>query len=45
MNFYKTIVEGYISTYTKTNLTDTLHKKFDFIIDYQLVSKKIFKDK
>ena len=48
MNFYKTNAEGYIPTYTRTNLTDILHEKFGFRTDYQIISekniKKIFKD-
>ena len=48
MNFYKTNAEGYIPTYTRTDLTDILHEKFGFRTDYQIISekniKKIFKD-
>lgn len=48
MNFYKTNAEGYIPTYTRTNLTDILHEKFGFHTDYQIISekniKKILKD-
>lgn len=48
MNFYKTNAEGYIPTYTRTDLTDILHEKFGFCTDYQIISekniKKIFKD-
>lgn len=48
MNFYSVPAEGYIPTYTRTNLTDALHNAFGFRTDYQVVSlkkiKKIFKD-
>ena len=48
MNFYKTNTEGYVPTYTRTDLTDSLHEKFGFRTDYQIISeknmKKIFKD-
>lgn len=48
MNFYCVPAEGYIPTYTRTNLTDALHNAFGFRTDYQVVSlkkiKKIFKD-
>lgn len=32
--------EGYIPTYTRTNLTDALHETFDFRTDYQITSQK-----
>lgn len=48
MNFYKVSGEGYIPTYTRTNLTDALHHAFGFHTDYQIVTtkqmKKIFRD-
>ena len=48
MNFYEIKNEGYIPTYTRTDLTDALHDKFGFRTDYQIVNikqmKKIFKD-
>lgn len=48
MNFYEIKNEGYIPTYTRTDLTDALHDKFNFRTDYQIVNikqmKKIFKD-
>ena len=48
MNFYATQTEGYIPTYTRTDLTDALHEAFAFRTDYQIVSttqmKKNFKD-
>ncbi|HKM03075.1 MAG TPA: transposase [Lachnospiraceae bacterium] len=47
MNFFKVQTEEYIPTYTRTDLTDTLHETFDFRTDYQIISttqmKKIFK--
>ncbi|WP_430885151.1 IS1634 family transposase [Fusibacter sp. JL216-2] len=47
MNFYEIKGEGYIPTYTRTDLTDALHEAFDFRTDYQIVNtrqmKKIFK--
>ena len=47
MSFYSVPGEGYIPTYTRTDLTDTLHEAFGFRTDYQIVSqkhmKKIFK--
>lgn len=48
MNFLKTTGEGYIPTYTRTELTDSLHEAFGFRTDYQIVSekqmKKIFRE-
>ena len=48
MNFLIIADEGYIPTYTKTDLTDSLHKAFGFHTDYDIVSqkqmKKIFRD-
>ncbi len=32
--------EGYIPTYTRTNLTDALHDAFGFRTDYQIISQK-----
>ena len=47
MNFTESIGNGYIPTYTRTDLTDDLHEKFDFRTDYQIITKsnikKIFK--
>ena len=47
MNFFAAQAEGYIPTYTRTDLTDALHETFGFHTDYQIVSttqmKKIFK--
>ena len=40
--------EGYIPAYTRTDLTDVLHEKFNFRTDYEIVNmttiKKIFKE-
>jgi transposase len=48
MNFLELVGEGYIPTYTRTNLTDYLHDKFGFRTDYEIVNmksiKKILKD-
>lgn len=48
MNFYEIKNEGYIPTYTRTDLTDDLHEAFGFHTDYQILNnkmvKKIFKD-
>lgn len=48
MNFLTVSGEGYIPTYTRTELTDSLHEAFGFRTDYQIVSqkqmKKIFRD-
>lgn len=48
MNFLKATGEGYIPTYTRTELTDCLHEAFGFRTDYQIVSekqmKKIFRE-
>lgn len=47
MNFMESIGNGYIPTYTRTDLTDDLHEKFNFRTDYQILTnssiKKIFK--
>lgn len=39
MNFLSIAGEGYIPTYTKTDLTNALHGSFDFRTDRQIVSK------
>ena len=47
MNFSESIGNGYIPTYTRTDLTDDLHDKFGFRTDYQIITnhslKKILK--
>ena len=48
MNFFEITGEGYLPTYTRTDLTDDLHDAFGFRTDYQIVNtkqmKKILKD-
>lgn len=47
MNLTESIGNGYIPTYTRTDLTDNLHEIFDFRTDYQITTnsniKKILK--
>ena len=43
MNFYEIEGEGYIPTYTSTDLTDALHEAFGFRTDYQIVTTKQMK--
>lgn len=40
MNFLSVRGEGYIPTYTRTNLTNNLHGSAGFRTDYQIVTKK-----
>ncbi len=48
MEFFEIKGEGYVPTYTRTDLTDALHETFGFRTDYQIVAssmmKKILKD-
>ena len=48
MNFLEVKAEGYIPSYTRTDLTDALHDAFGFHTDYQIVTvkqmKNIFRD-
>lgn len=48
MNFLELKGEGYIPAYTRTDLTDELHEKFNFRTDIEIVTeknmKKIIKD-
>ncbi|MEG2610457.1 MAG: IS1634 family transposase [Bacilli bacterium] len=48
MNMINVETEGYIPTYTRTDLTDSLHDKFGFRTDFEITSenkmKKILKD-
>ena len=48
MEFFDVKGEGYVPTYTRTDLTDALHEAFGFRTDYQIVPtkmmKKIFKE-
>ena len=39
MNFVESIGNGYIPTYTRTDLTDDLHERFNFRTDYQINTK------
>lgn len=43
MNFQKIQYEGYIPTYTRTDLTDKLHEVFGFNTDYEIVTEKNMK--
>lgn len=43
LNFYEIPQEGYIPTYTRTDLTDALHDAFGFRTDYQIVREKNMK--
>lgn len=40
MNMMNAPGEGYIPTYTRTDLTDDLHEAFGFRTDYQITSQK-----
>ncbi len=44
MNFMQSIGNGYIPTYTRTDLTDDLHTKFQFRTDYQIITKNTLKN-
>lgn len=44
MNLIKHNEDGYIPVFTRTDITDDLHKKFDFRIDYEIVNKKNLKN-
>lgn len=48
MNLTRNSDEGYIPSYTRTEITDCLHEKFNFRTDYEIVKntniKKILKD-
>ena len=44
MNFTEIIGDGYIPTYTRTDLTDDLHEKFGFRTDYEILSNKKLKN-
>lgn len=43
MNFFMTASEGYIPTYTRTELTDSLHETFGFHTDYEIINQKQMK--
>jgi transposase len=40
MNLYKANELGYLPAYTRTDLTDTLHDKFNFRTDTEITAKK-----
>ena len=48
MNILHENYEGYLPAYTRTDLTDKLHEKFNFRTDYEIITekniKKIFRD-
>ena len=44
MNFVKVAGEGYIPTYTRTDLTNNLHGSAGFRTDVQIVSKQKMKN-
>ena len=44
MNFVESIGNGYIPTYTRTDLTDYLHENFGFRTDYEILSNKNLKN-
>lgn len=44
MNFTESIGNGYIPTYTRTDLTDNLHEIFEFRTDYEILSNKNLKN-
>jgi len=44
MNFLEVKGEGYIPAYTRTDFTDSLHDKFGFHTDYQIVNTSIMKN-
>ncbi|MFI3208574.1 MAG: IS1634 family transposase [Eubacteriales bacterium] len=43
MNMFAVPGEGYIPTYTRTEITDALHEAFGFRTDYQIVSQRNMK--
>lgn len=43
MNFYEITGEGFVPTYTRTLLTDSLHDTFKFRTDLEIVTKKDLK--
>ena len=44
MNFYEIPYEGYVPTYMRSDLTDSLHDAFGFHTDYQIVNSKMMKN-
>lgn len=43
MNLRELVGEGYLPAYTRTDITDTLHDRFGFRTDYQVVGKSSMK--
>jgi transposase len=43
MNFYKINHEGFIPTYERTPLTDSLHKAFGLRTDYEIIPDRVMK--
>ncbi|MFI3215160.1 MAG: IS1634 family transposase [Eubacteriales bacterium] len=43
MNMFVAPGEGYVPTYTRTDITDALHKAFNFRTDYQITSQRNMK--
>lgn len=43
MNMRELVGEGYLPSYTRTDITDTLHDAFGFRTDYQVVTKSSMK--
>ena len=43
MNLYREFSEGYIPTYTRTDLTDKLHEISGFRTDYEITTEKNMK--
>lgn len=43
MNFFELKGEGYVPTYARTELTDSLHESFNFRTDFEIITKKDFK--
>ena len=43
MNMLISPGDGYIPTYTRTDITDSLHEAFGFRTDYQILSQRNMK--
>ena len=43
MNLVKNCDEGYIPAYTRTDITDELHNKFNFRTDYEVIKNSNIK--
>ena len=44
MNLVKNCDEGYIPAYTRTDITDELHNKFNFRTDYEIIKNSNIKN-